>query len=95
MRSLWFKKQFVDRILSGEKVDTVRTKPVRGMVVGELVGAHVGPRPRFATLRVTGIQEIRLGDLDAERRKSVVRLYDVADADDLILTHISFVLVDE
>lgn len=95
MRALWFKKEYVGPILSGEKTDTVRINPVKGLKAGDLVGAHVGPRPRFATLRVTSVETIRLGDLDGERRQVIVRLYDVADADDLVLTHISFVKVGE
>lgn len=98
MRSLWFRKVYVDPILSGEKVDTVRIKPVPGLKVGDLIGAHVGPRPRFATLRITAIEEIRLGDLDAKRRESVVSLYELDE--ELFgfyttLQHISFVLVGE
>jgi hypothetical protein len=65
---------YVEPILSGEKVSTVRRETCR-LQAGEIVRATVGPRPAFATLRITRREDITLHDLDAEYRRDVQRLY--------------------
>lgn len=95
MRNLWFKQVYVGPILSGDKVDTVRLKAVPWLHVGDVVGASVGPRPRFATLRVTAIETIEIDTLDPERVKSIQKLYRLKVTEGVVLTRISFLRVEE
>ncbi|MCH7720392.1 MAG: ASCH domain-containing protein [Planctomycetes bacterium] len=74
MRSIWFKKCYVEAILSGEKTTTIRAK-CPNVGVGDLVRFQVGAKPPFAVVRVLDIEQIKLSDLSKERRDSVRAIY--------------------
>lgn len=65
---LFFKAQYRDPILRGEKTDTIR-RPIRLPRVGSLVKACVGPSRIFAVLRVLEVAPI--ASLTPERRAQV------------------------
>jgi len=69
---LFFKAIYRDPILRGEKTDTIRAKS-RGIYVGSLVKACVGPSRIFATLRVLEVAPI--ASLSPERASQVLACY--------------------
>ncbi len=74
MRSLWFKKRYVEAILSGEKTTTIRAKQPN-VGVGDMVALSVGPRRPFVVVRVLDVERIKLYELSKERRASVRAIY--------------------
>jgi hypothetical protein len=76
MKSLWFKAEFVEAILSGKKRDTIRRASNRLPVVGEQVAFSVGPRTPFTVAEITAITPARM---NATRRNAVAKLYGNAD----------------
>ena len=69
---LFFKAQYRDPILRGEKTDTIR-RPIRLPRVGSLVKACVGPSRIFATLRI--LEAAPVGSLTPERASQVLACY--------------------
>ena len=69
---LFFKAQYRDPILRGEKTDTIR-RPIRLPRVGSLVKACVGPSRIFATLRI--LEAAPIASLTPERRAQVLACY--------------------
>ncbi len=87
MRSLSFKIMYVDAIIDGSKTSTIRkSTPLRA---GDVVALTVGPRPAFATARVTSVESITLDDLEVEQLESVRALYPSSS----VLVRVSFVLI--
>jgi hypothetical protein len=71
MKTLWFKSQFVDPILRGDKIDTIRPIDRRRFVVGERIGLTVGARPPFAVAIITSIEEVDAASIEIARLASV------------------------
>jgi len=84
VKTLWFKGEFVNPILRGEKWDTVRPRSNRLPRVGDEVAFSVGPRPPFAFARVTAVEP----SLDADRNGLVLSM--CSTSGDMV--RISFVL---
>ena len=89
MKSLWFKSKYVDPILNGDKIDTIRkAQPPINLKVGDVIAAQVGPRSPFALLEITDISII---GLPFERQAEICRLYPGVEK----LTRISFRVAEE
>ncbi len=73
-RHLWFKKCYVEPILSGEKTATIRLKKPK-VDVGDTVTFHVGPRPSFATARILSVQQVTLDSLPRTTQHGLRSLY--------------------
>ena len=71
MKTMWFKGKYVEPILSGSKVDTVRKNSNRLPKEGEQVKFTVGPKPAFAIAVVQSIENVN--KLPEWRRKQVVQ----------------------
>lgn len=71
MKTLWFKRQFIEPILAGEKRDTIRVLRRRRFHVGELVALSNGPRAPFATARVAAVEPVQVG-VEPERLAAVM-----------------------
>lgn len=91
MTSIWFKNQYVEPILSGDKVDTIR-RGRKLYVPGTILRASVGPRPPFAMLEVIECELITLATCLPERRASLRSLYHGLSCDE-ILTQVLFRLL--
>jgi hypothetical protein len=78
MKTLWFKQIYVQDILSGTKVDTIRKRSSRLPNVGDIVAFTVGPRPPFCNVRIISISPAE--DLSDYRATQVRGIYgDTAD----------------
>lgn len=79
---IWFKSEFVDPILSGQKRDTIRRATPRYAALrpGSRVSFSVGPRPAFASAVVTETRDV--GDVSPDRLRAATRL--VGDGGPLI-----------
>lgn len=71
MGSLWFKREYVEPILRGEKRDTIRASTT--LRTGDQASASVGPRPPFARLHVTKVERIALAEIDDLDHRAAVR----------------------
>ena len=80
---LFFKEIYRPKILSGEKIDTIRL-PKRLPRVGSIVQACVGPSRIFARLRITGAES--LSALSPERAAQVEACYGALDTSMVRLT---------
>jgi len=78
-RHLWFKKKYVEPILDGSKVSTVRLKRPR-VDVGDEVTLHVGPRPPFATVVIRSIAEIPFSSLSASYQRGMRQCYGLQES---------------
>ena len=90
MKTLNFRKAWIDPILTGAKTTTIRVRTT--VKPGEVAAARCRrDRPPFALLQVTGVREVKLAALNpavaAEER--IERIY--PDAEDLV--EISFTTV--
>ncbi len=75
MASLWFKKRYVEPILSGQKTSTIRMKKPK-VGVGDTVTFHVGPKPSFATVQIQSVEEVAFDDLPPARKDGLRSVYD-------------------
>lgn len=75
MKTLWFKNEFVDPILTGKKTHTVRKEASRLPVVGERVALSVGPRAPFALAIIIAREPIDLERLSALKRREMEKCY--------------------
>jgi len=73
MKSLWFKNEYVQPILSGDKKDTIRKSSNHLPKIGEEVELSVGPARVFAKALILSIAPI--GALSKEREQEVVKIY--------------------
>ena len=71
---LWFKKKYVEPILSGEKTSTIRPKKPR-VAVGDIVTFHVGPKPAFASAEILSVKEVLFSSLPEVRQQGVRAIY--------------------
>lgn len=67
MAQISFKKIFVEPILSGKKISTIRMKLPRGGRAGTTCDAKVGPyNPPFAKLSISAISQKTFAELSTE-----------------------------
>lgn len=74
MRPIWFKKRYVEAILSGEKTDTIRAKRP-WCKPGDIGKAQVAYQPAFAEIEIIDVTEVDASSVDPERLGRVEDIY--------------------
>ena len=74
MKNLWFKKRYVEAILSGEKTTTIRAKKPT-FDKGGLVNFQVGPKSAFATVNILAVSEVPIDSLDPVTQENLRSIY--------------------
>lgn len=75
MKSLWFKKCYVQSILNGAKTDTIRKNSSRLPLIHDEFYLSVGPRKPFATAIIIKKNIIDMSQIDDDRKKQLQAIY--------------------